>query len=283
MASNWCTLVALLCFAYVSRGILLEASLNVGQTSTSIIVDTEANIVDVLVDCPDSIWVGMGFDATSMADTPYAIIVNADGNDVTERQLGNHAPGTVLDPSLNVTSDETSEGFRTVEFSRPLNANGFAFPTEAGDLDVIVAAGSSTTFEQHSSENRQPATLTFAEVDSDVSTTEVDEGTDVPETSEVVEPTDVADTTDIAETTDIIEPSDVADTTDITNPTDDIPDPTDVTNPTTVAGTTSASDATTTGGGDTDEDDERGMAKMGAPSSFVSLIAIVLSLFAVLV
>ena len=46
---------------------------------------------------PANVWFGVGFDASTMADKPYAIIVDGAGA-VTERKLENHAPGTLLQP-----------------------------------------------------------------------------------------------------------------------------------------------------------------------------------------
>ena len=46
---------------------------------------------------PANVWFGVGFDASLMADKPYAIIVDGAG-DVTERKLDSHAPGTLLQP-----------------------------------------------------------------------------------------------------------------------------------------------------------------------------------------
>jgi hypothetical protein len=46
-------------------------------------------------------WFGVGFNASSMADTPYAIIFNSDGG-VKEVRLANHAAGTTLEAMVKV-------------------------------------------------------------------------------------------------------------------------------------------------------------------------------------
>ena len=46
---------------------------------------------------PSDVWFGVGFDDSTMADRPYAIIVDGDG-DVTERKLENHSPGSLIQP-----------------------------------------------------------------------------------------------------------------------------------------------------------------------------------------
>ena len=46
---------------------------------------------------PSDVWFGVGFDASTMADKPYAIIVDGNG-DVRERKLENHSPGSLIQP-----------------------------------------------------------------------------------------------------------------------------------------------------------------------------------------
>ena len=53
--------------------------------------------VRLIMSGPSDVWFGVGFDASTMADRPYAIIVDGDG-DVTERKLENHSPGSLIQP-----------------------------------------------------------------------------------------------------------------------------------------------------------------------------------------
>ena len=62
-------------------------------------------------------WFGVGFNAQTMSDKPYAIIVDGTGA-VTERRLADHGPGTQLRTSINVTANTVSKGKRTVVLTR---------------------------------------------------------------------------------------------------------------------------------------------------------------------
>ena len=42
---------------------------------------------------PSNVWYGVGFNATTMSDLPYTIIIDGNGK-LTEQKLGSHAPGT---------------------------------------------------------------------------------------------------------------------------------------------------------------------------------------------
>ena len=54
-----------------------------------------------------------------MADKPYTIVVDGAGA-VTERTLGDHVAGAVLQPTVRVVSNTVSGGRRTVVMQRPL-------------------------------------------------------------------------------------------------------------------------------------------------------------------
>ena len=99
---------------------------------------------------PANIWYGVGFNATTMGDEPYTLVVDGNG-DVTERRLSNHAPGTLLKPSVEVLSNHVdSNGLRSVVLSRPKNVeNAFNFTSNSMTLNVILAVGSSSEFSYH--------------------------------------------------------------------------------------------------------------------------------------
>ena len=52
-----------------------------------------------------------------MGDQPWTIVVEGDG-DVSERKLGNHEAGKLLDPSVKVVSNVVDNGMRTLVVSR---------------------------------------------------------------------------------------------------------------------------------------------------------------------
>ena len=100
---------------------------------------------------PSSVWFGVGFDATSMEDKPYAIIVDGQGG-ISERILANHGPGIVLQGSLTLVSSRVSGKRRIVVLLRSVDGispNHFTFPKIPGDLNMIAAVGSSKVFGYH--------------------------------------------------------------------------------------------------------------------------------------
>ena len=58
-------------------------------------------------------WFGVGFDADTMSDKPYSIIIDGDGK-ATERVMGDHEAGIQLNSSLTVLSNSVADGTRTV-------------------------------------------------------------------------------------------------------------------------------------------------------------------------
>jgi len=77
-------------------------------------LDSKTGNATITLTGPVSVWFGIGFDAQQMNDDPYTITVEADGT-VTERKLGNHVPGSVLKPSVEIVSTNTSTPADRVE------------------------------------------------------------------------------------------------------------------------------------------------------------------------
>ena len=103
---------------------------------------------------PAKVWFGVGFDATQMADAPYAIIVNGATGAVTERKLASHAPGAALSASVAVTSNTVNKAgtTRTVVLARTVvgaDAGHWSIPTVPGGINVIAAIGSGPTLAYH--------------------------------------------------------------------------------------------------------------------------------------
>ena len=114
-------------------------------------IDAASSRVSITLSGPADKWYGVGFNATMMADAPYAIIVDGYGN-VTERKLGYHQGGTPLAPSVTVASSEVADGVRTVRLTRPLagaTADHYTFTPTVLALDFINALGKGPRFAQH--------------------------------------------------------------------------------------------------------------------------------------
>lgn len=154
----------LLCFARANADVIpgkgqvwtkkyLKANVLAGTSSTfvnlSITVDTTN--ANVTLTGPSSVWFGVGFNAQTMKDAPYAIIVDGTGA-VTERRLVEHGPGIVLTNSVTVVSNTVQAGFRTVVLSRGVTGKTtqhYTIPTQPGDINIITAVGQSSTFSYH--------------------------------------------------------------------------------------------------------------------------------------
>jgi hypothetical protein len=99
-----------------------------GSSSTLVDLKVELDTTDatITITGPATVWFGVGFNATSMADRPWTVVVDGYGH-VTERHLAFHDPGTSLPPSVQVVSNTIEGGKRTVVLSRPLKGGVFSF------------------------------------------------------------------------------------------------------------------------------------------------------------
>eukprot|EP00494_Astrolonche_serrata_P006955 UN06980 len=101
---------------------------------------------------PSDKWYGVGFNAGSMEDLPYTIVVDGDGK-VTERKLDQHAPGHLIATSVKVLSNTVDKnGNRTVVLNRPLiglTKDHYTFSPNLRELKFINAIGKGKTFAYH--------------------------------------------------------------------------------------------------------------------------------------
>lgn len=81
-----------------------SAASSSGDFHMQLELDGKANNATITLRGPAGVWFGIGFNAANMADLPYTIVVDGAGK-VTEHKLGNHMPGTVIAPSVEVLSD----------------------------------------------------------------------------------------------------------------------------------------------------------------------------------
>jgi hypothetical protein len=126
-----------------------------GTVSLSLSMDEAANQVTITMAGPADVWYGVGFNAGSMSDKPWAVIVDGQGK-VSERKLADQAPGTLLQPSVKVVSSTVVTGRRTVVLTRTLTmadyeANYFDFSLAKASLPYITAVGSGPAFAYHKS------------------------------------------------------------------------------------------------------------------------------------
>lgn len=135
---------------------------------------TDEEVIITLVGPPDR-WFGVAFGSNTMCmhmtgdecpdGGPYAIVISGDEYSVTERKLGFHGPGSVLDTSVKVISNLIKAGNRTVVLTRPLNgatSDHYTFDLAKTSIPIIAARGCSFEFAQHCGHG--PSQLNFLAV-----------------------------------------------------------------------------------------------------------------------
>ena len=97
---------------------------------------------------PSTVWFGIGFNATTMGDDPWTIIVDGDGK-VSEYLLGNHNPGKQLNRSSVTLSSAVRNGIRTVLLKFPMEGKHLSLSLDIEQLNIITAIGSSVELKYH--------------------------------------------------------------------------------------------------------------------------------------
>jgi hypothetical protein len=119
----------------------------------SLDIDGANDLVTISLSGPSQYWYGVGFDASKMADLPYAIIVDGNGQ-VQERILANHDPGHELQPSVKILSNTVTNGVRTIVLQRTLvgiTPDHYNFTTSISTIPFINALGDTVDLSQHKS------------------------------------------------------------------------------------------------------------------------------------
>ena len=150
--------------------------LNSSSTKVAFSIDFDS-VVDVngqaiiTLTGPDGVWfgVGLGTKTLTMYDKPYAIIVDGNGA-VTERKLGNHAEGIILEKSVQVVSSRVLNGIRNVIMTRAYKGKSpdhYTFdPEQTSVIPHITASGTGPSFSYHGRKTRGGANLQIYTLDS---------------------------------------------------------------------------------------------------------------------
>ena len=79
-------------------------------TSLHLELDTKTSQAKITMSGPNGKYFAVGFNSPNfkMADKPYTVVVDGAGN-VSERRLGDHDPGTVLEQSVSVASNTVGD------------------------------------------------------------------------------------------------------------------------------------------------------------------------------
>eukprot|EP00944_MAST-04C_sp_MAST-4C-sp1_P011412 g11412.t1 len=120
----------------------------------SVLVDKTKGYVKISLVGPSGVWFGVGFNATTMGNTPYTITVDGETGKITERRLGDHNPGKVIKPMISVLSNTVDKktGLRTVVLSRQMKgitSEHFSFDINTLRIPFINALGSQAAFSYH--------------------------------------------------------------------------------------------------------------------------------------
>jgi len=160
----------------VTNGVTYFGSASVGGSTYQVAIGDSTTTVSATI--PTSAWAGIGFGASSMADT-VVVIFEGSTDAMSMRQLGassGEAPaGTLLDYDLwTITKKSVSSGILSFVMTRDNDVSAtcaecYTFSSSSTTLNVIVAQGSSTEFAFHSSKaslslsDTSPTSLDFEE------------------------------------------------------------------------------------------------------------------------
>jgi hypothetical protein len=116
---------------------LLNLSMSINKTGISITITG-----------PSGVWFGVGFNATTMSDHPWTIIIDGRGN-ISEYRLGNHQPGTLLNRSVSVINNTVSGNIRTVTMSINIDNPYQQFSLMDDIINIIMAVGDTVELRYH--------------------------------------------------------------------------------------------------------------------------------------
>ena len=147
-----------------------EVKVDPSLTGVKLELDTKGKKATITMSGPDGKYFSVGFNSPNfaMSDKPYTIVVDGTGN-VSERKLGDHDPGTVIEQSVSVTSNTVEDGVRTVTMVRDLagkTSDHYTFDPSVSSLPVISASGSGSVFAYHGPKLRSGSTMKMSVMDS---------------------------------------------------------------------------------------------------------------------
>ena len=120
-------------------------------TNISVELNLTDKFVTITLEGSSENWFGIAFNAHTMADLPYSIIVDGYGN-VTERKLGNHDGGRLLKPTIKVLSNFVENNLRKVKLTRSreeTNTDYYTFSKNKANIPLLLAVGSTPIFGYH--------------------------------------------------------------------------------------------------------------------------------------
>ena len=140
--------------------------------SVAVVADQTSDTVNITLAGPSDAWYAVGFNAEVMTDLPWTVVVSAGSTDadppvITERSLGDHAPGKQLKPHVELVSNNVENGLRTVVVSRSLkgvDADRYSFSPSglaSSTLNYISAVGATRSFDGNKHKTSASASIAF--------------------------------------------------------------------------------------------------------------------------
>jgi len=129
--------------------------------SAKIDVNGTTNTTTLTISGPSNVWLAIGFGGLSMSSG--ADVFRTNGTTIVDaRSTGRFLPSADAQQDWSLVSNTVSGSTRTIVATRANNtgdSNDFVFNASASSLSVIYAIGNSTTYTQHSGNNRGFTTL----------------------------------------------------------------------------------------------------------------------------
>lgn len=132
------------------------------ETGMTVKIDTNLTTVTLTLTGSSNSWLGIGFNASGMGDTPDAFIYNSSAS--RDYKINGYiTPSADSSQDWTVTTNNINSGTRTVVATRSLTGGtgDYAFTNASGSIDIIYAIGPSTlNLTKHSSKGA--TTLNFS-------------------------------------------------------------------------------------------------------------------------
>jgi Secretion system C-terminal sorting domain len=121
----------------------------ISSTGLAVKIDTTPTDVTLTITAPATVWFGIGFGGLTMT-TATDMFIWSSSSDRDYTSGGQVPPSVDQIQNWTISADNVASGFRTIVATRPLASSGdYTFINNASSIQVIIAAGSSTTFGFH--------------------------------------------------------------------------------------------------------------------------------------
>ena len=120
-------------------------------TNMTILLNLTSNETILTLTGNSETWYGIAFNAHTMSELPYSIIVDGNGK-IFEYKLGNHDQGQLLNPMVKMLENSVINGRRTVKImrnSKGLNSDYYTFSINNADIPILLAIGNTVDLKYH--------------------------------------------------------------------------------------------------------------------------------------